>query len=104
MILTRYDYNNGSVFMTFLHLTSHNDTVLRDNLNCTFYAHHLSSDSDYVFSDVKFGGNAQSFSSDRCVHHTSLLWDYDANRMIEYLKVPSKQPNYRQVCVCVRER
>ena len=51
---------------------------------------------DYVFDDEKFGGNAQSFSSDRCCHHTSFLWDYDDDRM-RMLSNPKKQPDYRRV-------
>lgn len=49
---------------------------------------------DYVFGDLKFGGNAQSIIKERWVHHTSFLWDYNPQRM-EYLKMPSKKPDYR---------
>ena len=52
--------------------------------------------ADYVFGERKFGGNAQSFSSGRCCHHTSFLWDYDAHRM-DLLSNPAKQPEYRKV-------
>lgn len=51
--------------------------------------------NDYCLEDLKFGGNAQSISGKRWLHHTSLLWDYDAERM-EMLKQPPKQPEYRQ--------
>uniref|UniRef100_A0ACD5V1T6 Uncharacterized protein n=1 Tax=Avena sativa TaxID=4498 RepID=A0ACD5V1T6_AVESA len=34
-------------------------------------------ENDYAFSHRKFGGNAQSITKDRWVHHTSFLWDYD---------------------------
>ncbi|KAL6009107.1 hypothetical protein ACLOJK_022334 [Asimina triloba] len=50
--------------------------------------------SDYVFGDHKFGGNAQSITKNRWVHHTSFLWDYDVRNMA-YLKIPIKAPNYR---------
>lgn len=43
-------------------------------------------ENDYVFGDQKFAGNAQSFSSDRMLHHTSFLWDFE-DRMMEALKV-----------------
>ena len=49
---------------------------------------------DYVFNDMKFGGNAQSIIKERWVHHTSFLWDYNYNTM-EYLKIPLKKPEYR---------
>ena len=50
---------------------------------------------DYVLGDHKIGGNAQSISKDRFVHHTSFLWDFLPQRM-EYLKQPNKQPEYRE--------
>ena len=49
---------------------------------------------DYVLGDLKIGGNAQSISKDRFVHHTSFLWNFLPERM-EYLKQPNKQPEYR---------
>lgn len=51
---------------------------------------------DYVFGDRKFGGNAQSITKNRWVHHTSFLWDYEAKNM-SYLKLPAKAPQYRLV-------
>jgi len=44
---------------------------------------------------LKFGGNAQSISRNRFVHHTSFLWDWDAACM-EYLQLPAKRPEYRE--------
>lgn len=52
-------------------------------------------EDDYVFGDRKFGGNAQSISKDRWLHHTSFLWDFDPRNM-EYLTNPARQPAYRQ--------
>jgi lipoate-protein ligase A len=51
-------------------------------------------EDDYVFADRKFGGNAQSISKDRWLHHTSFLWDFDPRNM-EYLTNPARQPKYR---------
>lgn len=51
--------------------------------------------ADYVFGDVKFGGNAQAISRNRFVHHTSLLWDFDPARMA-LLRQPAKAPEYRR--------
>jgi lipoate-protein ligase A len=51
---------------------------------------------DYVFADLKFGGNAQAITSQRWLHHTSFLWDYNPANM-QALKNPAKQPMYRQV-------
>lgn len=54
--------------------------------------------NDYCLStpdgDLKFGGNAQSISGKRWLHHTSLLWDYDLERM-GLLQMPKRQPDYR---------
>jgi lipoate-protein ligase A len=52
-------------------------------------------ENDYVFGNLKFGGNAQSISRDRFVHHTSFLWNYSPHNM-QYLTKPPKQPEYRQ--------
>ncbi|XP_057436017.1 uncharacterized protein LOC130728533 isoform X2 [Lotus japonicus] len=51
-------------------------------------------ENDYVFGDRKFGGNAQSITKHRWVHHTSFLWDYEGKNMA-YLKLPAKAPKYR---------
>lgn len=49
---------------------------------------------DFVIADKKFGGNAQYLRKNRCVHHTTLLWDYCPNAMAK-LKHPPKMPTYR---------
>ncbi|CAA6660561.1 unnamed protein product [Spirodela intermedia] len=49
-------------------------------------------ENDYVFGDRKFGGNAQSITRARWLHHTSFLWDYDARNM-RYLKHPPRAPS-----------
>jgi lipoate-protein ligase A len=51
-------------------------------------------ENDYVFGNLKIGGNAQSISSSRWVHHTSFLWNYDSENM-QYLLMPKKRPAYR---------
>ena len=50
--------------------------------------------NDYCIGDRKFGGNAQSISGKRWLHHTSLLWDYEPSRM-GLLQMPKKRPEYR---------
>ncbi|XP_055831447.1 uncharacterized protein LOC129900487 isoform X1 [Solanum dulcamara] len=52
-------------------------------------------ENDYVFGNRKFGGNAQSITKRRWVHHTSFLWDYEMMNMA-YLKLPKRAPDYRQ--------
>lgn len=51
-------------------------------------------DHDYALGDRKVGGNAQSVSRDRFVHHTSWLWDYAPERMA-LLALPAARPAYR---------
>lgn len=51
-------------------------------------------ENDYVFGDRKWGGNAQSITRKRWLHHSSLLWDYEAE-MMDYLLLPKKMPEYR---------
>lgn len=53
-------------------------------------------ENDYVFGERKFGGNAQYIQKERCLHHTSFLWDYDETKM-EMLKLPEKRPTYRGI-------
>lgn len=52
-------------------------------------------ENDYVFGERKWGGNAQSITKGRWLHHSSLLWDYRPEWM-EYLAMPPKTPAYRQ--------
>ncbi|XP_038698515.1 uncharacterized protein LOC119996076 isoform X2 [Tripterygium wilfordii] len=51
-------------------------------------------ENDYVFGDRKFGGNAQSITKSRWIHHTSFLWDYEVGNMA-FLKQPARAPKYR---------
>lgn len=51
-------------------------------------------ENDYVFGEKKFGGNAQYIQRERWLHHTSFLWEFDAEKM-RYLKLPEKRPAYR---------
>ena len=50
---------------------------------------------DYCWGDRKVGGNAQSVSRDRWVHHTSFLWDFDERNM-QLLRLPERRPDYRR--------
>jgi lipoate-protein ligase A len=52
-------------------------------------------ENDYVIGERKCGGNAQSITKQRWLHHSSLLWDYK-NAHMDYLLLPKKRPNYRQ--------
>jgi lipoate-protein ligase A len=52
-------------------------------------------ENDYVLGERKWGGNAQSITKGRWLHHSSLLWDYRSEYM-DYLSLPAKAPAYRQ--------
>ncbi len=52
-------------------------------------------ENDYVMGDRKFGGNAQYLQKNRWLHHSTLLWEYDKERM-GVLKLPQKMPDYRK--------
>lgn len=52
-------------------------------------------ENDYAIGDRKFGGNAQYLCKGRWLHHSSLLWDYQPERM-NCLLFPQKTPKYRQ--------
>jgi lipoate-protein ligase A len=52
-------------------------------------------ENDYVFGDMKFGGNAQAITKERFLHHTSFLYDYDEASMRRLLKHPERAPEYR---------
>jgi lipoate-protein ligase A len=47
-----------------------------------------------VLDGQKIGGNAQSFSKGRLVHHSSFLWSWKEERMA-LLLMPQRQPAYR---------
>lgn len=52
-------------------------------------------ENDYALGIRKFGGNAQYLCKQRWLHHTTLLWDYNPDKM-DYLLLPKKKPAYRQ--------
>ena len=52
-------------------------------------------ENDYILGDRKMGGNAQTIVKKGWLHHTSFLWDFDAENM-SYLTLPKKRPDYRQ--------
>ncbi len=52
-------------------------------------------ENDYVFGEMKFGGNAQYIKKGRFLHHTSFLWDFSPQKM-DYLLLPKRRPSYRK--------
>jgi lipoate---protein ligase len=52
-------------------------------------------ENDYAIGEKKIGGNAQYFTKERVVHHTTFLWNYTPKRMA-LLKMPPKMPDWRK--------
>jgi lipoate-protein ligase A len=52
-------------------------------------------ENDYCIGNKKIGGNAQYFTKERILHHTSFLWDWKPE-MMQLLSMPKKVPTYRQ--------
>ncbi len=52
-------------------------------------------ENDYCIGARKVGGNAQSLTKNRWLHHTTFLWDYDPCLM-NLLKMPARKPEYRK--------
>src|SRR5207302_10594060 len=51
--------------------------------------------SDLAFAGRKFSGNSQQRKRDYLLHHGTLLYDFDLARVGRYLRMPSRQPEYR---------
>ncbi len=52
-------------------------------------------ENDYVMGKKKFGGNAQSITKLRWLHHSSFLYNF-RSCLMDYLQIPAKAPVYRQ--------
>ena len=55
-------------------------------------------EDDFTFDEKKFGGNAQYITGGKLskfVHHTSFLFKIDIEKMMKYLLIPERKPNYR---------
>jgi lipoate-protein ligase A len=52
-------------------------------------------ENDYAIGTKKFGGNAQYICKDRWLHHSTLLWHFNPEKM-RYLEIPKKMPSYRE--------
>lgn len=49
-----------------------------------------------VLVTKKFGGNAQSITRNRWIHHSTFLWDFCNIKLEKYLRHPNKAPDYRK--------
>lgn len=51
--------------------------------------------SDLAIEDVKVSGNAQRWLRRSLLHHGTLLYDFDLDRIEKYLTSPEREPEYR---------
>lgn len=51
--------------------------------------------SDLVVNDRKFSGNSQRWLKHAFLHHGTILYDFNLERVQRLLKPPSRQPDYR---------
>lgn len=56
----------------------------------------ISGISDLTSNGKKFSGNAQRRTRTAILFHGTILYDFDLNLVPKYLKMPSKQPDYRE--------
>jgi lipoate-protein ligase A len=52
--------------------------------------------TDLALNDLKFSGNAQRRKRRALVFHGTFLLDFDLDRVERLLRMPSKEPSYRQ--------
>jgi lipoate-protein ligase A len=52
--------------------------------------------SDLAVDGRKVSGNSQQRKSQYLLHHGTLLYDFDLSLLNRYLRMPAKQPDYRQ--------
>lgn len=52
--------------------------------------------SDLVLRNRKFSGNSQRWLRTAFLHHGTILYEFDLERLERYLNQPSRQPEYRQ--------
>lgn len=51
--------------------------------------------SDLVLGNRKFSGNSQRWQRTAFLHHGTILYDFNLDRLARYLKFPSREPDYR---------
>ena len=52
--------------------------------------------SDLVIGEMKFSGNAQCRRKKYLLHHGTILYNFNIERIEEYVNVPCQEPAYRQ--------
>ncbi len=69
---------------------------VRDSLAGTLPNLEVAGTSDLAASGRKFSGNSQQRKRNHLLHHGTLLYGFDLSPIGRYLRMPSRQPDYRQ--------
>jgi lipoate-protein ligase A len=69
---------------------------IRDTLEDVLAEIELAGISDLAAGGRKFSGNAQQRKRHFLLHHGTLLCDFDLDQVGRYLRLPPRQPDYRQ--------
>jgi len=69
---------------------------IRSALEDTLPGIELAGTSDLAVGGRKFSGNAQQRKRRHVLHHGSLLYAFDLDRVGRYLRQPARQPTYRR--------
>lgn len=70
-------------------------TRIRDAFRVRGIDASLAGTSDLAVAEVKFSGNAQRRKKRFLLHHGTVLYGMDLNRMVRYLLEPEDRPEYR---------
>jgi lipoate-protein ligase A len=70
---------------------------IRDTLNTRYPEHYidLQGISDLTTHGRKFSGNSQRWLTKTLLHHGTILYDFDLERIPRYLTSPEREPEYR---------
>src|SRR5439155_12756943 len=55
----------------------------------------LAGTSDLAIGGRKFSGNSQQRKRNFLLHHGTILYDFDIDRVGRYVRMPARQPEYR---------
>jgi lipoate---protein ligase len=69
--------------------------ILREALRPFHPEIELAGISDLIVGGRKFSGNSQQRKRSHLLHHGTILYNFDISRIVRYLPMPARRPNYR---------
>jgi lipoate-protein ligase A len=81
----------GDITSSYAYILGHVRAALQDLLPDI----QLAGTSDLAAAGSKFSGNAQQRKQGYLLHHGTLLYDFDVGKVGRYLRLPARQPDYR---------